>query len=516
MHGYGAEDIRAAESGPLAAGVPLMRRAAHALARTTAEILRERHRPRGSVLVLAGGGNNGGDGLHAAADLVLRGIPTTVLLTRQNVHPGGLDRARRAGARIFSLTEDEPHPPWHEAAGRATVWIDALAGLGVRGGLRGVPAQVVNELSELRRDQVVIAVDAPSGIGADSGALAGPVLAADVTVTFGQAKAGLLLPPAALHVGRLEVVDLGLQEQFTGRTPQVRRLQTADLAAAWPVPEQTGHKYTRGVLGILAGSSQYPGAGILTTGAARATGCGMVRYLGPREVAEKVITTYPDVVPARGRVQALVVGPGIGGAEELDRLPGAIEAVLEESRAEPPRLVWDAGALSLLPAHDHLSRTYPSVLTPHAGELASLLQAYGSDATRSDVEADPARWADLAAQHTGACVLLKGPVTLVACPDGARYSQADGSPWMATAGSGDVLAGILGALAATSGHDLGLLAAAAAAVHGRAGRRAGGGGPITAPDITAATPAVITDLLTRGSAAAIDQEQGREPGTLEP
>src|SRR5699024_3401027 len=189
MHGYGAEDIRAAESGPLAAGVPLMRRAAHALARTTAQLPRERPRPPGSAP-------------HAAADLMLRGIPTTVLLTRQNVHTGGLDRARRAGARILTLTEDEPHPPWHEAAARAAVWIDALAGLGVRGGLRGLPAQVVTELSGLRRDQVVIAVDAPSGIGADSGALAGPVLPADVTVTFGQAKAGLLLPPAALHVGR--------------------------------------------------------------------------------------------------------------------------------------------------------------------------------------------------------------------------------------------------------------------------------------------------------------------------
>src|SRR5699024_297236 len=117
---------------------------------------------------------------------------------------------------------------------------------------------------------------------------------------------------------------------------------------------------------------------------------------------------------------------------------------------------------------------------------------------------------------TGAHVLLKGPVTIVASPDGARYSQADGTPWMATAGSGDVLAGILGALAATAGHDLGLLAATAAAVHGRAGRRAGAAGAIPAPDITAGTPATSTDLLTRGGTAAIDQEQGREPGTLEP
>src|SRR5699024_542022 len=202
MHGYGAEDIRAAESGPLAAGVPLMRRAAHALARTTAQMLRRRHRPRGSVLVLAGGGDHGGGGLPAAAALMPPATPTTALLAGQNVQTGGLDRARRAGARILTLTEDEPRPPWHEAAARAAVWIDALAGLGVRGGLRGLPAQVVTELSGLRRDQVVIAVDAPSGIRADRGALAGPVLPADVTVTFGQAKAGLLLPPAALHVGR--------------------------------------------------------------------------------------------------------------------------------------------------------------------------------------------------------------------------------------------------------------------------------------------------------------------------
>lgn len=497
IEAYGAEAVRAAERGPLAAGVPLMRHAAYALACACAGALRARGVRHGRALVLVGGGNNGGDGLHAAADLMNRGITTTVLLTRTHVHSEGLARARETGVRVIDVTGDEScREQWHSAAQRAHIWIDALAGIGVRGGLRGVAAHVVADLNDLRRPHhTVLAVDAPSGIGADSGRVAGPVLAADRTLTFGAAKAGLLLPPATQHVGRLEVVGLGLETELSAHAPLVHRLETTDIAALWPVPGAADHKYTRGVAGIVAGSVQYPGAGLLTTAAARAAGCGMVRYLGAEQVADRILSAYPDVVPAQGRVQALVIGPGISTEAEVDRLPGHITAAAERARGGPLRLVWDAGALSLLPDQEQLIGDHPSVLTPHAGELATLLQAYGTRLTRADVESEPAAWAAEAAQRTGAHVLLKGPVTIVASPDGRCYSQAEGTSWMAAAGSGDVLAGLLGALAATSGDDLGVLAAAAASVHGRAGRRASAGGPVTAQDIAAAIPATVRAIL---------------------
>lgn len=497
IQGYGAEAIRAAEAGPLAAGVPLMRHAAYAVAREAASVLQHPADRRRGALVLVGGGNNGGDGLHAAADLMLRGISTTVLRTRRNVHPGGLERAARAGVRIIDLSDGTTDPHlWHPVAARARVWIDALAGIGVRGGLRDPAAEIIAALTAMRsRRHTVIAVDTPSGVAADTGRLDGPVLTADTTVTFGAAKAGTLLPPAALHVGRLRVIDLGLREDLAAVTPRVRRLEGHDLADLWPVPQAEDHKYSRGVVGVVAGSATYPGAGLLTTAAARATGAGMVRYLGPQAVADRVVAAYPDVVSAGGRVQALVVGPGLSGRDEAADAHRAIEAAIESAGAHPMRLVWDAGALSLLPEHGELLRTHPSVLTPHAGELATLLHAYGERTERRDIEADPAAWAATAARLTGAHVLLKGPVTLVASPGGGCYSQCDGTAWMATAGSGDVLAGLLGALAATADHDLGLLAAVAAAVHGRAGRSASAGGPIAATDIVRALPGTVRALL---------------------
>ncbi|UFU05708.1 NAD(P)H-hydrate epimerase [Ruania halotolerans] len=504
INGYDAEAVRAAEAPALAAGVPLMRWAAQAVAATVREVLagggiRARS---GRVLVLAGGGNNGGDGLHAAADLAGRGVAVTALLARDRVHPGGLDRARRAGVRLLPVTTPDQlaAPGWREAARHAHVWVDALAGIGVRGGLRGHSAALVTALNQLRQDgaPAVVAVDIPSGIDAGTGRLNGPVLSADHTVTMGAAKAGVLLPPAALRAGTVHTCPLGLEDAFATQVPAVARLTAADVATEWPVPQSTDHKYSRGVLGVVAGSPAYPGAGVLTTGAAIATGCGMVRYLGATEVAARVLDHYPEAVTATGRVQAMVVGPGITGQDETARVEQALLTAIEAApTGEPIAVVWDAGALDLLPRLEHMLRGTRSVLTPHAGELAGLLGSYGHPTERADVEAEPAAWAALAAELTGAVVLLKGPVTVIAQPDGVLFSCADGSPWLATAGSGDVLAGALGALAATSDVPLARAAAAAALVHGHAARLAGGGGPIGAHHLLPALPAAIADLLTR-------------------
>ncbi len=506
IRGYGADQIRAAEAPALSAGEPLMQRAAGAVAALVREQLPAAGGDTGldpRVLVLVGGGNNGGDGLFAAADLATT-TEVVVVLTRSEVHADGLAAARAAGVDVIDLSGTDPD--WDalaEVADDADVWVDALAGIGVSGALRGSTGEVVTRLLALREaasvPPLVVAVDIPSGVDADTGAVGGPVLPADLTLTFGAPKAGLLLPPGSALVGDMRVTDLGLEEALLAQPWAVGRLRDADAVDLWPWPDASAHKYTRGVVGVLAGSEDYPGAAVLTTGAAARTGCGMVRYLGPPTPTGLVLHRWPEVVTAAGRVQSLVVGPGTGPDDEGRR--AELRSAIEQGLADEVALVVDAGALDLLPERDHLAGARV-VLTPHAGELAALLTARGEDVDRAAVEADPARWARRAAVITGATVLAKGPTTLAAGPDGELLSQSDGTGWMATAGSGDVLAGVLGALlAGMPDVPVPTVAALAALVHGRAGTVASGvadggrGGPIVASDIVDALPGAIRDLL---------------------
>ncbi|MEZ0449399.1 bifunctional ADP-dependent NAD(P)H-hydrate dehydratase/NAD(P)H-hydrate epimerase, partial [Cellulomonas sp. ICMP 17802] len=373
----------------------------------------------------------------------------------------------------------------------ADLVLDGVLGIGADGsGLRGVAGELVEAVLSLGRPYVV-AVDVPSGIGVDDGRRDGVVLDADLTVTFGALKPGLLVSPASVAAGRVELVDLGLE---LDGPPAVARLEVGDVAGLWPVPAADAHKYTRGVVGVVAGSRTYQGAAVLTTSAAVRSGVGMVRYLG--DVGDVVVAAHPEVVVGTGRVQAWVFGPGVSpdDAGQRRRIEYAFEHVVGRGEAA----VVDAGALELLPAHigPH------AVLTPHAGELARLLSQRGEDVERAAVEAEPLRWARRAHELTGATVLLKGPVTVVAGAQGAAYAQADAPAWLSTAGAGDVLAGLLGALLAGRAdaiHDdpslAAALAATAALVHGRAAHRANPGGPVGARDVADALPGTIAELL---------------------
>ncbi|WP_375387752.1 NAD(P)H-hydrate dehydratase [uncultured Amnibacterium sp.] len=263
-------------------------------------------------------------------------------------------------------------------------------------------------------------------------------------------------------------------------------------ARAIAVPTASDDKYARGVLGVVTGSEQYPGAAVLGVEAASRTGVGMIRYLGPERPAALVLARRPEVVTSDGRVQAWLIGSGTAP----DRDPAERERLLGLLGQALPT-VLDAGALDLVP-----EASGPVVLTPHFGELLPVLRAAGVTATKDDVAADPERWAVRAARETGVTVLLKGATTIVADASGLRFRVRAGQPWLATAGSGDVLGGVLGALLATHGPAiaespalLGDLAAAAAWIHGDAGRIASGGGPIQALDVAEAVPAVIRRLL---------------------
>lgn len=498
-YAYTAESTYAAEKPALDAGVDLMARAvAHVVDVVMA------YAPQGSsVGVFAGGGNNGADALYAAAALARQGYPVRVALA---FDPGAatdataqaLASVREAGIKISGPGEEL-------AAVEADVWIDGVTGIGMTPPAKDNLAALLTELSRERtaRRPMVIAVDLPSGLGADSGAVDGPVLEADHTVTFGRARAAHFLPPAAYECGQLHVRDIGIDEDFAAQTPAVHRVEVDDLAGAWPMPGPRDHKYTRGVVGMVTGSAQYPGAAVLSVGGALACGPGMVRYLGG--AGADVLRRHPEVVTQHGRAQAWVVGSGIAGHTSPVAL--MVERTIVAAMAHEVPLVVDAGALDWVAGSEiaGVPMTQKVVLTPHAGELTSVLVRAGEEVTREQIEADPATWARKAAKITGATVVLKGGITLIASGR-ELYSQADATPWMASAGTGDVLAGILGTILAglqanieqnrePAWTSIQQAVAGGVALHGLAGTHASGGAPISASEIPGGVSHVLRSLL---------------------
>ena len=451
---YTAEQIRAAEA-PLLAALPdgaLMRRAATGLATAIAGELR---RGTGAVAgrricVVVGSGDNGGDGLWAATLLRRRGVAAdAILLDPERTHRSALTAFRDAAGRVVQTIR----------AGTDLV-IDAVVGISGSGPLRPAAAEVFRAIEDAGIP--VVAVDIPSGIDVATGAINGPAVRAALTVTFG----GLKPVHALADCGRVELVDIGLDLPDT----DLVGFDAADVKARWPMPGPHDDKYTQGVVGILAGSAAYPGAAVLCTGAAVAATSGMVRYAGP--AAADVVSHWPEVVIApdassAGRVQAWVVGPGLGTDE------AALMALTFALKSDLP-VVVDADGLTVLAAHPNLltRRQAPTVLTPHAGEYARLAGAPPG--------ADRVAAARRLAETFGATVLLKGNVTVIAGPDRVYLNPAGGS-WAATAGSGDLLSGIIGALLA-AGLAPGEAAAAAAFVHARAANAsAADPGPVSVP-----------------------------------
>ncbi|MCX4958672.1 NAD(P)H-hydrate dehydratase [Streptomyces virginiae] len=461
---YSVETVRAAER-ELMARLPegaLMQRAAAGLAAACAGLLR---RARGGVygarvVLLVGPGDNGGDALYAGARLARRGAGVTAVpMDPERMHPGGLAALRAAGGRVERAVPQ-----------RADLVLDGLLGIGGKGGLRPAAAALVERIPP---GVPVVAVDLPSGVDADTGEVAGPAVTAEVTVTFGAYKPGLLIDPGASRAGAVHLVDIGLELP----SPQVQALQHADVAGLLPEPTATSDKYRRGVVGIVAGSAQYPGAAVLAVAGALRGGAGAVRYVGPAAVQEAVLARYPETLIGPGRVQAWVVGPGLGEgrAGEVAELLAGDAAVLV-----------DADGLRGLDPAALRARTAPTLLTPHAGEAAALLGV-----ERKAVEAGRLDAVRTLAQRYGAAVLLKGSTTLIASGGETTVRvNPTGTPWLATAGSGDVLSGLAGSLLAggLSGADAG---AVGAYLHGLAARRVGG--PLLAHQVAEALPEAWRD-----------------------
>jgi hydroxyethylthiazole kinase-like uncharacterized protein yjeF len=376
---------------------------------------------------------------------------------------------RAAGGRAVTSG-----PAAVDAVRDAWLVVDGIVGIGGSGGLRPDAAELVDAITG-----TVVAVDLPSGVDADTGAVDGRAVRADLTVTFGGLKTGLLVGAGVEHAGEVRLVEIGLDLP----APDVRVLEWADVRGLVPVPGPEDDKYTRGVVGVAAGSSTYPGAGVLCTGSAVRGGSGMVRYAGT--AAGQVRDRWPEVVVTEGkpseagRVQAWVVGPGIGTDD-------AAAGLLRDVLAQDVPVLVDADGLTLVATEKDLlrRRSAPTVLTPHDREFERIAGPVGADRVGA---------ARRAAADLGVTMLLKGNATVVADPGGAVWVNPTGTPWLATAGSGDVLSGLGGALLA-GGLEPGPAAAVAAYLHGLAGSIAADGATTSAAGVLEALPEAFRSL----------------------
>ena len=432
QHAYGVETIRRIERQTMdrVGDDTLMQRAAAGLA---AAVARDCERLRGKVygtrvMILVGPGNNGGDALFAGARLVRRGAAVTAVRCLGTPHERGLGALQAAGGRIVELADlDREQPPETDLA------VDGVLGIGGRPGL---PDDVADLAGELYVHGVpVVSVDLPSGVASDTGVVPGAAFRTSRTVTFGELKPCHVLEPARQRCGEIELVDIGLDPVPPGSSDLwLWQYELDDLARAWPYPDASSDKYSRGVVGIDTGSETYPGAAIMTVYGAVHAGAGMVRFLGADRPARVIGSQLPNVVFGPGRVQAHLFGSGWG-----DRADGA--DVLQDALDFGLPTVVDADGLRYLP--ENLPDSW--LLTPHAGELASLL---GEE--RSWVTDDPVRAVRAGVEKTGATVLLKGATQLVAGPDRDWVDVAlPGPAWTGQAGSGDTLGGMCAAILAT-------------------------------------------------------------------
>lgn len=473
-YAHTVEQVRAAEAALMAqlpAGT-LMQRAATGLATACADYL---GRVYGSgVLVVAGSGDNGGDALWAGTRLAQRGARVTaVVLNPDKVHREGLEALRAAGGTILL----PPHDDLERAIRRSDLALDGIVGIGGKPGLRPPATEIVAQIAAAGLP--IVAVDVPSGVDVDTGetpADQADHIHAELTVTFGTHKIAHFVHPGASAAGVVELIDIGLAPYLD--PPAIEVLGREDVAERLPVPGVTSHKYTRGVVGVLAGSQQYTGAAVLAVGGALGGTAGMVRYVGPQAPADQVRQRYPEVVHGTGRVQAWVVGSGLGDdPSRANDVRGTLAAGL-------PTLV-DADGLRFLPD----KCTGPVLLTPHEGELARMLGV-----ERREIEARRLHFARTAAQRWNATVLLKGAHSVIAAPDGRVRVNTAGTPWVGTGGSGDVLSGLCGALLA-AGLDPLDAGSVGSYLHETAGVLASGGGPITAHDIVRTLPEAMRYVL---------------------
>jgi hydroxyethylthiazole kinase-like uncharacterized protein yjeF len=469
-------------------GFALMLRAGQAVAEAAMELAEQ-----GPILVVAGRGNNGGDGFVAATELVARGRAVSIILLCDRDTLQG-DAALAARGWKGPVLPCDP-----KAIGSPALIIDALLGAGLNRPVKGDPHDIIEAINA--SGVPVLSVDLPSGVNGTTGAVMGVAVHAKETVTFFRRKPGHLLLPGRLHCGRVRVVDIGID---AGVLDEIHPLTFENVPKLWrgsfPLPRIDGHKYARGHAVVMSGDIAATGAARLSARGALRAGAGLVTLASPRDalainasaltaVMVRAVDTSDEFADwlADKRLNACVMGPGAGVGERTREF---VLAALSAKRA----LVLDADALtSFADAPDHLFDAIKAagdsqvVLTPHEGEFPRLFSDMSNKhPLRSKLERVRA-----AAERSSAVVLLKGPDTVVASPDGRAAISANAPPWLATAGAGDVLAGMIGGLLA-QGAPAFEAACIGAWMHGEAGSEAGPG--LIAEDLPEVLPAVFRRL----------------------
>ena len=486
-------EMAEADRQAIAGGVPgteLMERAGRAVAEVVA---RRYPRSAPSVVVVAGPGNNGGDGFVAARVLADRGFPVRVLMLGavDQLKGDAAEAARRWSGAV------EAASPWRLAG--AEIIVDALFGAGLDRPIGGEARVLIDGMN--KSGVPVVAVDLPSGISGVSGAVMAVAVNASETVTFFRCKPGHVLMPGRQHCGPVTLVDIGIPDTVLERVrPRTFRNVPALWSERFPIPKADTHKYTRGHAVVVSGGLASTGAARLAARGALRAGAGLATIASPREAlavhaaANVAVMVRPidsqaelSALLSDARLNAILLGPGGGVGPAMRDL---VLTALSGERA----VVLDADALtSFADAPETLfsaikARRCPTVLTPHEGEFARLFRK-GSKPSETSSKCDRAL---IAAADSGAVVVLKGPDTVVAAPDG-RISIADNAPaWLATAGSGDVLAGIVAGLLA-QGMPPFDSAGAAVWLHGETGNEAGPG--LIAEDLPEALRAVYRRLF---------------------
>jgi hydroxyethylthiazole kinase-like uncharacterized protein yjeF len=480
-----ADRLTIAEGTP---GFSLMMSAGQAVAEAAIEMVEE-----GPILVIAGAGNNGGDGFVSAAELAARGREVSVILLCERDHLQG-DAALAARGWKYPVLPFNP-----QAIGRPALIIDALFGAGLNRSVTGEPHDMIEAINA--NGAPVLSIDLPSGINGTTGAIMGIAVRATETVTFFRKKPAHLLLPGRIHCGHVIVADIGISDSVLAEIqPKTFENAPAVWRASFPVPRIDGHKYSRGHALIVSGYVASTGAARLSARGSLRAGAGLVTLASPREalsinaaalsaVMVRAVDTAIEFAETLSdkRFNACVIGPGAGIGE---RTCDFVLTALSAQRA----LVLDADALtSFAPAPDRLFEAIKAsddsnvVLTPHEGEFPRLF----SDISNKHPFRSKLERVRAAAERSGAVVLLKGPDTVVAAPDGRATIAANAPPWLATAGAGDVLSGMIAGLLA-QGAPAFEAASIGAWMHGEAAREAGPG--LIAEDLPETLPAVFRRL----------------------
>ena len=440
------------------------------------------------VLVVCGPGNNGGDGMAVARHLANRGARVEIVFLNDPESYSGDAAINRDIVRAMNIpatvaADDEAAGALAESAAAADIIVDAIFGTGLKRPLAGRFALAVETINQRRA--AVVAVDIPSGLNSDTGAVLGTAVRAGLTVTFGLAKIGHFTGQGPELCGAVEVVDISIPAAAAAQAEtNAILLDDGEIAPMIPARPRTGHKGTFGHLLIIAGSRGKTGAGILAARGAAASGCGLVSVAVPWDLnpvfeaalIEPMTIPLPastDGRPVAGDLdlllkaaeerRAVVVGPGIGAEKDTAELVLALAGQCEKP------MVIDADGLNIIAAAGGLRREHATVLTPHPGEMARLL---GS--TTAEIQENRPEAARRLAAESGAVVVLKGAGTVIAHPDGRLAVNPTGSPLLAAGGSGDVLAGIIGGLMA-QGADEWSAACLGTYVHGLASQSLGCG-----------------------------------------